>query len=119
MIAESQQATILEETMLDERAENRSLLWAGLLAGLTGCVVPLARGLATDWTPTLALGYAVLALSFIVLTQLPRLTLPGIQWLCQRTWAYLLLMGVICLLLQTLSGDPFIQPIIFTVPVVF
>lgn len=105
--------------MLDERAENRSLLWAGLLAGLTGCVVPLARGLATDWTPTLALGYAVLALSFIVLTQLPRLTLPGIQWLCQRTWAYLLLMGVICLLLQTLSGDPFIQPIIFTVPVVF
>lgn len=119
MIAESQQAAILEETVLDERAEHRSLLWAGLLAGLTGCVVPLVRGLATGWTPTLALGYGVLALSFIVLTQLPRLTLPGIQWLCQRTWAYLLLMGVICLLLQALSGDPFIQPIIFTVPIVF
>ncbi|HEY0606994.1 MAG TPA: GAF domain-containing sensor histidine kinase [Herpetosiphonaceae bacterium] len=127
-MAETQPATS-EETAFDERAEHRSLLWAGLLAGLIGCVVPLALGLAmsgtpmhgrvTSWTPVRALSYAALALIFMVLTQLPRLTLPGIQWLCQRTWAYLLLMGLICLLLQTLSGDPFIQPIIFTVSVVY
>lgn len=128
-MAETQQPAISEETVFAERAEHRSLLWAGLLAGLIGCAVPLAlgltvgwtpiHGLATDWAPARALSYAALALIFMVLTQLPRLTLPGIQWLCRRTWAYLLLMGLICLLLQTLSGDPFIQPIIFTVPVVY
>ncbi|MBV9791915.1 MAG: GAF domain-containing sensor histidine kinase, partial [Chloroflexi bacterium] len=52
-------------------------------------------------------------------SQMPRLKLPGIHWLCERTWAYLLLMGVICLLLQALSADPFTQPIVFTVPVVY
>lgn len=129
MIAETQQPAISEDTAFDEQAEHRSLLWAALLAGLIGCAVPLGlglvagwkpmHGLATNWTPARALSYVALALLFIVLTQLPRLTLPGFQWLCRRTWAYLLLMGLICLLLQTLSGDPFIQPIIFTVPVVY
>lgn len=120
MIAESQPMAILvDESAIDERAEHRSLLWAGLMAGLVGCGLPLAQGLATDWSVARVAAYTALALIFLMLTQLPRLTLPGIQWLCQRTWAYLLVMGLLCVVLQALSGDPFIQPIIFTVPIVF
>jgi signal transduction histidine kinase len=119
MIAEDQPALVAEPAVIVDRAEHQSLLWAGLVAGLVGCGLPLARGLATGWTPLFALGYGLLALIFLVLTQLPKLRLPGIRWLCERTWAFLLLMGMLCLVLQALSGDPFIQPIVFTIPIVF
>jgi signal transduction histidine kinase len=114
-----QPALIYDQVAGDVQAEHRSLLWSGLLAGLVACGVPLIGGLAAGWSEVDALGYGALALLYLTLTQLPRLPFALTRWLCRRVAAYLLLMGLLSLGLQIISGDPFIQPIVFTVPLVF
>jgi signal transduction histidine kinase len=75
-------------------------------------------GLAGDWSPARVALYSTLALIFTLLTQCALLPAPLVGWLRQPFGRYLLLMAGTGLLLQALSGDPYFQPIIFTIPFV-
>jgi signal transduction histidine kinase len=93
------------------------LIGSGIVAILIGCSIPLGIGLVSGWNATqvgaqLGLGFAALLLflhqKIAVLCRL----LDG------RMWLYLVLFGLIGLALLIVNGDPFLQPIIFCVPLV-
>lgn len=91
------------------------LAFSGLIAALVGCGVPLLTGVVSGWTPLRLLSYSALALLFVVGTTLHNLVERPVPVLVDPHWTHLLIMGLVALALQTLSGDPFIQPLIFTV----
>ena len=90
--------------------------WSALLAGLVGCGVPLVGGLLAGWTASYAAGYSLVAALYLLLTQAHRM--PLLSRLAGSIAAYLVVMGLTGLVLQRLSSDPYIQPIVFTVPLV-
>lgn len=110
-------ATLLEPTTIP--SDRGSLLWAGLLAGTVACGVPLIEGVVGGWSAQRLIGYALLSLVFLLLTQVQCLHLSAARWLREHLWVYLLLNGLVCLILQSMTGDPLIQPIAFTVPFVY
>ena len=95
-----------------------ALLWSALLAGMVACSVPLANGLLSGWDTGRTISYGALALVYLLLTQPHRI--PGRigRWLCWNVPAYLAVIGLVGVALQSLSGDPFVQPIVFTIPLV-
>ncbi len=93
------------------------LLWAALVAGLVACGIPLVIGVLGDWSMSRIVAYAAVALVYLGLTQIT--AIPRLEPLClNHTAAYLVLMGMLCAVLQSISGDPFVQAIAFTVPFV-
>ncbi len=90
-------------------------LLSGLVAGGVACGIPFIQGLVTGWQPVQAVIYVLVSLVYILLTIAPILPLRLARWLCQTTWAYLLVGGLVGLTLQAISGDSFVQPIVFTV----
>lgn len=93
-----------------------ALQWAALAAWVVACMVPLALGLAAGWAVERAATYAVLALLALALV-----IAPGVRVLCHVAdipWIYLLVCGLVGLGMQFISGDPFLQPIFFTIPLV-
>jgi signal transduction histidine kinase len=95
-----------------------ALLWSALLAGVVACCVSLTNGLFSGWDRPRTISYAALALFFLLLTQPHKI--PGRigRWLCWNVPVYLAVMGLVGFALQSLSGDPFVQPIVFTIPLV-
>jgi signal transduction histidine kinase len=94
-----------------------STAWVGVVAGLVACAGALTQGLAQGWTISFALGYVALALCFLALVL-------GYQFAAVQRWLggltpFVLLAGGLCFGLQVLSGDPFLQPIMFGVPLVY
>ncbi len=98
--------------------EGEGALWSALLAGLVGCGVPLGRGIVAGWSAPRTMLYLVLAGLFVLLTQCPVLPFGIFRALRQPKWIYLAVMGMLGFLLQWISADPFLQPIVFTIPFV-
>ena len=94
------------------------LLWVGLLAAGGACSTVFVQGVASGWTVPRAMLYVtlVLMLGALLVSQGPRWHF--MIWLLDRPWAYLLVTGLVCFALHVVSGDPFVQPIVFTVPFV-
>lgn len=100
--------------------EGRSgLLVSALLAIIVSCGAGLLTILENDGSATRIGVYLGFSLAFLVLSQLPGSKWQFACWLVELLWPFLLLMGGLALLLQIISGDPFLQPIVFTVPFVF
>jgi signal transduction histidine kinase len=96
----------------------RDLSAAALGAWLVGCGVPLAQGIVEGW-PAWRLGaYVALALAALVLFVAYQLPEPFCRLLTGSTPVYLALHALVGLGLQATSGDPFVQPIVFCVPLV-
>src|SRR5690242_4927514 len=94
------------------------LFWLGLLAGGVACGVVLAAGIGKGVPAADALAYGGLALLYLALTLSVGVSASWRRWVWRRLWAYLLIMGGISLALQALSGEAFLQPIVFTIPIV-
>lgn len=92
---------------------------SGLLAALLACSLPLIMGIAAGWTLPRVAAYSGLALLYLLLIHAQSRRLSFLRWLCDRMGLYLACIGLICLGLISLSGDSFVQPVIFTVPFVF
>lgn len=90
-------------------------LLSGTIAVVLASAFPLGRGLIAGWPMWRLLAYAGAALLLVVLTFIPVVPLRPARWLCQRRWPFLLLGGALGLVLQALTGDPFMQPIVFSV----
>jgi signal transduction histidine kinase len=104
-------------TLHDAYEIGGGLIGSGIVAILIGCGVPLVIGLVSGWNPAqvgaqLGLGFAALLLFRHQKIDLLCRLLDGHMWL------YLLLFGMIGLALLIVNGDPFLQPIIFCVPLV-
>ncbi len=102
----------------DRWAVPRAVGWVGALAGMVGCGIPLVLGIGAGWSFPKVLGYAGLALLYLMLTQsfnLMQVFAPAVR---RPRAMYFLISGLICLALQTISGDPYLQPIVFTAPLV-
>lgn len=97
---------------------SRTLGWIGLLAALVACGVPLVSGIIAGWSVGHSIGYGSLMLFLLGMTRWHCLSGGRARWLHTHLWLYLLLAGLLCLALQIVSGDPFIQPMLFSVPLV-
>lgn len=104
-----------------------ALRLSATLAILIGCGVPLLLGVTNaplaqamaNWNTERIVAYIILSALFMVLVRMYESEAgPLARWLCANLWAFLLTGGLIGLALQTISGDPFLQPIIFTVLIV-
>ncbi len=91
---------------------------SGVVAGLLSCLLPLIVGIGSGWGFGRTAAYTALAILFLVLTGVYLLSADAADWLSRRISAYLLTVGIILTGLQSISGDPTIQPIGFTVPFV-
>jgi signal transduction histidine kinase len=93
-------------------------LRSALLAGLVACGVPLMRGVLDGWTWPRATVYLIIAVLFLVMTQCPVLPRDILKVVREQKSVYLVVMGALAFLLQWISGDPFLQPIVWTIPFV-
>lgn len=96
----------------------RMLNGSGLLAALLSCLLPLAIGIAGGWDFWRSVAYTTLAIIFSILAGSYLLSSEVVEWVSRRMAGYLLVSGLAVAGLQAVSGDPYIQPIGFTVPFV-
>ncbi len=92
------------------------LLWVGMLAVVGACGTVLVQGVGAGWSVSRITLYVVLALVLVAL-----LLFQNTRWRIvqlEQAWVYLLIVGLVCFALHVVSGDPFVQPIVFTVPLV-
>lgn len=94
------------------------LLWVGMLAVIGACGIVLVQGVGTGWSVVRITIYVTLALLLAALLLSQRTHWRASSPLLDHAWVYLLVTGLVCFALQVLSSDPFVQPIIFTVPLV-
>lgn len=94
------------------------LLWVGMLAIVGACSIVLVQGVGAGWAAARMILYVTLALVLMGLVLSQRAHWRAVSPLLDRAWVYLLLTGLVCFALQVASGDPFVQPIVFTVPLV-
>lgn len=114
-----QRVAALDQPPATFQSDNRSLLWSALLAGSIACGVPLIEGVLNGWSAQRLIGFTLLSLVFLLLTQVQCLPFPFARFLRDRLPTYLVLMGLICLVLQSIGGDPIMQPMAFTIPFVY
>jgi signal transduction histidine kinase len=95
-----------------------SVLYSGFVASLFATVLPLLVGLSTTWSEQQVVYYVIMASVTLSLTWLSLAATSTWQRSLNYLWLYLLLMAVLGMLLMAISGDPYFQPIIFTVPLV-
>src|SRR5579859_527032 len=100
----------------DGWAVPRAVSVVGGLATLVGCGGPLVMGLSRGWSLGHILGYSGLAFFYLVLTQAFNMRQVLAPARPGNRVTYFLMSGLVCLLLQISSGDPYLQPIVFTAP---
>jgi signal transduction histidine kinase len=91
---------------------------SALLAGLVANLLPLVAGVAAGWPPWRIAAHAALGALFLALVYLEVSPTAAGRWLCAHPALYLTVMGLIGCALMALSGDPFVQPVVFTIPFV-
>jgi signal transduction histidine kinase len=104
---------------LENSNVGRMVMWSGLLAGGLPCGLLFAVALANA-APVSQLGpYAALVVVYLGL--LLALCVPSAlsRWIWRRLWLFLLAIGLICLAIQALAGESFLQPIVFLVPMIY
>lgn len=92
--------------------------WTGALAALIGCGVPFANGIMAGWSIGKIVIYGGIASLYLLISQIHLLPRP----LQNRSWEWtgvkLAALALLAFGLQAISGDGYIQPIVFTVPIV-
>jgi signal transduction histidine kinase len=104
---------------LENSNVGRVVMWAGLLAGGLPCGLLFTLGI-TRAVPISRLAlYAALVLLYLAL--LLAICIPSrlSHWIWRRLWAFLLTIGLVCLGIQSLIGESFLQPIVFLVPLIY
>ena len=97
----------------------RLVMWAGLLAGGLPCALLFALGLAGAALVSQLALYAVLVLLYLGLLLAICIPSQVSRWIWQRLWAFLLAIALVCLGIQSLVEESFLQPIVFLVPLIY
>jgi len=91
---------------------------SGAVTLLLGTALPLGSGVVGGWPASRALAYAAVALPLVIILvgylSSQRLSC----WLEERIAPFLGLCGLAATALLVIGGDPYVQPIVFTVPFV-
>lgn len=103
---------------IDNAEVGDGLLWMGMLAAGGACGIVLVQGVRASWSATRIVVYVALTLLLLVLLLSQSTRWRAASWMLERAWLYLLVTGLVCFALHVVSGDPFVQPIVFTVPLV-
>src|SRR5689334_12454570 len=103
-----------------EHAEvGRLVMWSGLLSSGMPCGLWFALGLAgVGLISHLAL-YAALVLLYLGLVLAICIPSPVSRWIWRHLWAFLLTLGLICVGIQSMVHESFLQPIVFLVPLIY
>jgi signal transduction histidine kinase len=89
------------------------------MAGGVACGSILVIGIVNGVSPERAITYGVVALLYLALTLIPNVSWLGALWVWRHLWAYLLIVGLVSTALHALSGESFLQPLVFTLPIVY
>lgn len=117
-----QQVVTLVPTSLADHPlpDSSGVIWSGVLACVVACSFPLVNGLVgAGWSIGRSIGYLCLAVLFTLLQVLSDRFSSLLHWLRERPFAFLAVSGAVGLALQSISGDSFVQPIVFTVPLIY
>jgi signal transduction histidine kinase len=95
------------------------VMWAGLLSVALPCILLLIIGIISGRLVANPVLYAVLVVIYLGLLLLIYIPSQISRLIWQHLWAYLIVLGLICLGIQSLVEESFLQPIIFLVPPVF
>jgi signal transduction histidine kinase len=94
-------------------------MWAGLLSGGLPCGLLFALGLIGAQLISNLAAYAVLVVLYLGLVLAICLPSPLSRWIWRHLWAFLLTIGLVCLGIQSLISESFLQPIVFLVPLIY
>ena len=97
----------------------RPIMWAGLLTSGLPCAFLLVAATASGLLIERVAPYSALVLVYLGLLLLIDIPSRVSRWLWRRLWAYLLIVGLVCLAIQSLIRESFLQPIILLVPLVY
>src|SRR5215470_11950337 len=95
------------------------VMWAGLAAAGLPCALLLSFGIVYHVLIANVAVYAALVLLYLALLLLIAVPSRASHWLWRHIWAFLLLIGLLCLAIQSLIVESFLQPIIFLVPFIY
>ncbi len=118
-VARELQAERAKPPHIDGLDVGRGMLWVGLMAGGVACGSILVIGIANGISPARAITYGVVALLYLVLTLIPNISWLRMRWVWRHLWVYLLIVGLVSTALLALSGETFLQPLVFTLPIVY
>src|SRR5262245_22599244 len=91
----------------------RLVMWAGLLASGLPCGLLLLVGIANGMPLATAALYSALVALYLALLLAIDVPSPISHWIWRHLWAFLLALGLVCLAIQSLVDESFLQPIIF------
>jgi signal transduction histidine kinase len=97
----------------------RMVMWAGLLTSALPCGLLLAIGLLGGLAlgaPLVYAGAVLLYMGMLLLIDIPSRVS---RWLWRRLWLFLLALGLVGLVIQSMINESFLQPIIFLVPMIY
>ena len=104
---------------LEHTEVGRLVMWAGLLTGGLPCGLLFALSLAGDALASQLAVYAALVALYLGLVLAICTSSPLSRWIWRHLWAFLLLIGLVCLGIQSLVAESFLQPIVFLVPLIY
>ncbi len=97
----------------------RLVMWAGLLASGLPCGLLLLVGIANGLPLVTTALYSALVALYLALLLAIDVPSPVSRWIWRHLGAFLLALGLVCLAMQSLVDDSFLQPIIFLVPLAY
>ncbi|MEM8535271.1 MAG: GAF domain-containing sensor histidine kinase [Chloroflexota bacterium] len=98
--------------------QSPAVMWSAIIAIFVGCGIPLLEGVINNWSSIRLISYIALILLYLLMMQGWR-PLPIIQaWCGNSYWSYAFTIGLIGLGLQAISGNYFVQLIVFAIPIV-
>lgn len=98
--------------------QSPAVMWSAIIAIIVGCGIPLLEGIINNWSSVRLISYSVLTILYLLMMQGWR-PLPIIQAWCDNSyWSYAMAIGLIGFGLQTISGNYFVQLIVFAIPIV-
>jgi signal transduction histidine kinase len=95
------------------------VMWTGLLASGLPCALLLIVGIIEGRTLLATVAYAALLLLYLALQLLLAMPSRFAPRIWRHVWAYLLVVGLVCLALQAQTKESFLQPIVFLVPMIY
>ena len=112
-------AALAKPPNVEDVEVGRPIMWAGLLTSGLPCALLLVLAIISGLLIEQVVAYAALVVLYLGLLLLIDIPSRISRWLWRWLWAYLLAVGLVCLAIQSLIRESFLQPIILLVPLVY
>ncbi|MFN8505567.1 GAF domain-containing sensor histidine kinase [Kouleothrix sp.] len=104
---------------LEDIDVGRLVMWAGFLSSALPSALLLTLSLLSGRLALRPALYTLLVLAYLALLLLIDIRSALSLWIWRRLWAFLLLLSLVCLAIQSQMRESFLQPLIFILPLIY